>query len=238
MRIRRNARCAQFLQHVLRRFHQFGALADECVAPPRLRRVDGARDRENLAALLGSHPGGDQRAGSERRLHDQRALGEARDDAVALGKVGRQGRRAEGVFADEQAARGNAVREVEVLARIDAIQPRADHGDGGWVRICQRCRTVERALVRCGIHAQCEARNDGEAGLSQGARKQSGMFGSLRRRVAASHDGQASSRGKRCLLHQPRRSHQVQQQRGVFRVQQQLRIAWIPQRDHRAGGAL
>ena len=78
---------AQFFQHVLRRLHQLGTLFDQGVATARLRRVDRTRNSKNLFALLARQTCGYQRAGLQRSLYHQHAVAQARNDAVALGKM-------------------------------------------------------------------------------------------------------------------------------------------------------
>ena len=111
----------------LHRLDQLGALADQRMAAARLRRMDRAGNGEHLLALLGRQPGGDQRARLQRRLHHQRAARERRDDAVALREVLVERRRAERELAHDQAACRDAVRQVAVPGRVDAVQSRADH---------------------------------------------------------------------------------------------------------------
>ena len=96
-------------QDVLRRLDQLGALADERVAAPGLWGVDRTGDGKHLAALFGGHPGGDERARLQRRLHHQGALRQTGNDAVALREVGRQRGRAQREFADQGAALGDPV---------------------------------------------------------------------------------------------------------------------------------
>ena len=105
---------------------------------------------------------------------------------LRCGKFAAQRRRAERVFADEQAVRGDAVRQLEVALRIDAVEPGADHRDGA-----SPAPRLERALVRRAVDAERQARDDGEAARrSDGAAKARAFSSALRRRVAAADDGQ------------------------------------------------
>ena len=78
---------AQLAQHVVAGLHQLRAFLDQPMAAARLRRVDGAGDREDLAPALERHARGDQRARLERGLHHQRAARDAGDQAVAAREV-------------------------------------------------------------------------------------------------------------------------------------------------------
>ena len=80
-----------------------------------------------------------------------------------------------------------------------------------------------------GVHTQCQPRHDGETRAAQRTRKKAGILCALRSGVAAAHDGEASSCGKRLVRKQMRRAHHIQQQRGVFGFQQRLWIANITQ---------
>src|SRR5205807_6623145 len=77
----------QLGQHVGGLLDELGALADELVTASGDRTVDGARDREHLAALLDRQACGDERAALARGLDNERAEREAADDAVAAREV-------------------------------------------------------------------------------------------------------------------------------------------------------
>ena len=226
-------------QYILRGLHQLGALAYERMATPRLRCVNGAGDGKDLAALFRRHSGGDQRTRRQRRLDHESALREAGDDAVALGEIGGQRWRAQGVFADQHPVGCDAVGQVKVLAGVDAIQPGAHHRNGGGC--CLRKGVgghIQSTFMGCRIHTQCEPRDDGEARPPQCARKKPRVVRALCRGVAAADHGQAPGGRKRVLRKQPGRPHQVHEQRGIFGVQQRLGIPGIPQCDHRTGRSL
>ena len=70
---------------------------------PALRRAHAPGHRQHFAPELGGKPRGDQRAAPLRRLHHHHREGEPRDDAVALGKVMRQWRRARRELRDHSA---------------------------------------------------------------------------------------------------------------------------------------
>ena len=77
----------QFLEDVACRLDELGALADQRMATPRLRRVDRARDGEHLAPRLDGEPRRDQRARLQGCFDHQRAATQPRDDAVAQREV-------------------------------------------------------------------------------------------------------------------------------------------------------
>ncbi len=158
---RRPARAeAELVEHVLRRFDELRAFADQLVAALRERRMDRARDREHFAALLARPPRRDQRSRRQRRLDDQHAAGKAADQPVAPRKVFLARRRARQELRHDPAASRDAPREIAVARRIDAIGPRADDGERRGFR-------RERALVRGGVDAERESRHDRQAGRRQ-----------------------------------------------------------------------
>ena len=130
----------QLVDDVVRAVDQLGALLDERVAAARLRRVDRARDREDVAAGLEREPRRDQRARLHGRLDDQRAARQRRDDAVPDREVLRQRRRADRELADQEAVGGDLLRRAR------------DAGPGRRRRArCRRrrsCRRRRRARLR------------------------------------------------------------------------------------------
>ena len=186
----------QLFQHILCRFHQLGALPYQGMASARLGCMDGARNGKYFTPLLHRQPGRDQRAGCQCGLHYQCALRQSRNDAVAFGEIGRQGRCAEGVFADQDAVGGNAPRKSQVLTGVHPVKSRAHHGNrGGSVDMGQRA--VQGSFVCGGVHAQCQPGHDGQTGCMQCTRKLARVVRALGGGVAAAHDGQATPGGKR-----------------------------------------
>ena len=175
---------AQLFQHVLRQLDQLGALLDQRVAAARLRRMNGAGNRKDFLALLGRQPRGDERARLQRRLNHQRAPAQTGNDAVALGKVGRQRRRAQGKLADEQALQGNAVRQLQVFFGVDPVQSGADHRN-------RRAAAQQRAIVRRAVDAQRQTRHHANTRAAKRLGKLPGIALALRGGIAAAHDGQA-----------------------------------------------
>ena len=143
-RRRRHARDArerrQLVDDVVGAVDQLGALLDERVAAARLRRVDRAGDREDVAAGLERQPRRDQRARLHGGLDDERAARERRDDAVPDREVLRQRRRADRELADQEAVGGDLLRRAR------------DAGPGRRRRArCRRrrsCRRRRRARLR------------------------------------------------------------------------------------------
>ncbi len=118
-----------FVEHVLRRLDQLGAILDEAVAAFGEWRVDRTGNRKHVAPLLRGEARGDQRAAGERRLDDQHAARETADQPVAARKVARKRRRAQREFRNDAALSGEPVREVAVARRIDAVDAGADDRD-------------------------------------------------------------------------------------------------------------
>ena len=70
-----------------------------------------------------------------------------------------------------------------MLAGVDAIQSRTYHGNGGP-------SSLQRAFVGGTIHPQGQSGNHADTSLTQGFCELTGVFLSLRGRVAAADDGQ------------------------------------------------
>ena len=115
---------AQFFQHVLRAFHQFGTLLDQPVAAFGQRRMDRTWNGEHFAPLLQSLPRGDQRSAVERCLHDQTAARQAADHAIATGKVCRQAAAFRAGTPRRARPRCEPVRELAIARRVNLVQAR------------------------------------------------------------------------------------------------------------------
>ena len=102
---------------------------EQAVGAFRARVERMARHGEHLAALLGGHAGGDQRARAPRRLDDQHAQRDAGDDAVAAGEVLGARHEARRVLADQAAALADPALQLGVLRRIDVVEAAGEHGD-------------------------------------------------------------------------------------------------------------
>jgi hypothetical protein len=90
---------------------------------------------------------GDERSGSERRLHDEAAAREAADQPVAAREVlaGRRG--AKRKLREQQAARANIGGQGRVARGVEHVDARAEDRDGGP-------GAGEPAAVRGGVDAE------------------------------------------------------------------------------------
>ena len=132
--------------------HQGRALLDQTVGALAARIERRAGHRENLAALFGGHPRGDQRAGAARRFDHHDAERQPGDQPVAAGKVAGARLPAERHFRDRGAVASRICAEqVDMLGRIDAVVTAGEHRDGagrrGW-RDAPRRRCRARARRR------------------------------------------------------------------------------------------
>ncbi|MNK81128.1 hypothetical protein D3C87_1008680 [compost metagenome] len=208
------------------------------MAAARLRRVDRARDREHFLALLRREPRGDERARRQRSLDHQRAARQARDEAVALGKVLRERRRAQRQLAHDQPLQRDAVRQVAVPRGVHAVQAGADHRHRGEHRgVAGR---VERAQVRRAVDAECQPRDHGQARFAQRPCEGARMAGALRRRVAAADHGEAAAELREV---EGGGAEHVEHQRRVDHLEQRTRVAGVAERhdaarDGAAGGVV
>lgn len=117
-----------------------------------------SRYGHDLAPLLASHAGRDQRAGTLGCLDNDSAAGDSGDDAVAPGEILRLGAVADRAFGNEQAFSRDLGIEALVLGRVDVVDCAAKLGDGA----CSQC---------CGVHlsvnAEGEAGNGDETGFAE-----------------------------------------------------------------------
>ena len=203
-----------------------------------LGAVDGARDGKHVAALLQRHAGGNQRARLQRGLHHQSAAREACNQPVALRKVCGKRWGAQVVFTQDHPLPHDLVRQSPMLFRIDPVQPGADHrhsGDG----VPASPLDLQRTGMRRGVNTQRHAGDYGESGLCQCLGEIVRIGGTLRRGIAAAHDGHPRrlgqvQAGSTISLHLPghRQTHGIQHQRRVFYVQQAARVGRIAKRQH------
>src|SRR6185295_6376541 len=127
-------------EYVLRSLDELRAFADQLVAAAGKRRVDGARDRENVAALFARPSRSDERAGRERSLDDEHAARHAADQSIAPRKIFGSRGRPRNELGDDATRFRDPSREFAVSCRIDAIGTRADERE-------RRSFGRERALV-------------------------------------------------------------------------------------------
>ena len=97
----------EFGNDIVRRLDQFRALANQLVAAAGQRIMDGARDREDLPALLRGQARGNQRAAAARGFDDERTEAEAADQPVPLREQRPVRRGAQRELADERAVLSN-----------------------------------------------------------------------------------------------------------------------------------
>jgi hypothetical protein len=149
--------------------------------------MDRAGNREYIATLIARESRRDERSGRQRRFDDEDAAGEAADQAIALREVLPARGRARQVFRNERAFACDALREVAVARRVDAIEAGADDR--------QRRRVAsERALVRCGVDADRQSGDDREARARERVRELARGLAPLRPAVPAADDRERAAR--------------------------------------------
>ena len=155
-------------------------------------------------------------------------MAQSGDDAVALGKMVRQRRRAQGAFTQDHAMLHDAMRQIAVLARVHAIQSGADYGNGRQSDnanlLGQGC--LQSAFMCGAIHAQGQTRHYRPTHFCKCLAKSACIAGTLWRRVAAAHHGDTRLRLLQAL-HLP---HGVQQDWRIGHLQQHRWIRRIAQR--------
>ncbi len=134
-----------------------GALLDQAVRTLAGGRGDGARNGEDIDALVCRVPCGDQRAASLAGFDDDHSQGRGADQAVAEREVGRTGRGARRQLAHHRAGAGDPIREEPMNRRIDPIGPTGleRHGETPG---------LEGSLMGRGIHAHGETGYDHQPG--------------------------------------------------------------------------
>ena len=142
-------------QDVVDVLDELRAVPDQFVTTLALRVMNGSRHREDFATVFHRESRRDQRAAAARRLDDERAEAERRDDAVAAGKLesahGVTGR----VLGDDEAVGPDRVRELAIPRGIDDVDTAA--GD------CNRAAaTFDRPAMPRGIDAGRQSARDGE----------------------------------------------------------------------------
>src|SRR5581483_11192001 len=124
---------------------------------------------------------GDQRAAARGRLDDENAEGKPGDDAIAAREVVRHRRHAGRELRHQQSLRGDLVRELAMLRRVDAIQSGAAHGD----RIAAG---IERTAMRGAVDALCQSAGDDEPRLGEDRSELARVVETFRRRGASEDD--------------------------------------------------
>ena len=112
-------------------------------------------NREHVAALFERASCGDERPALLPGFDDDDGARHAADDSVSQRKEPGLRRRARHELADDGAARLDLARERRVLRRVQHVDSRTEHGDGGAAR--------QRAAMRRGIDAACQPAHDDDA---------------------------------------------------------------------------
>src|SRR5690606_3822515 len=136
-------------------FDELGALADQAVAPAREWVVNRPGNRENLAALLGSQPSGDERAALNGGFDHQRADRQPADDPVTTWKMALERRCPGREFAHQRPRGSNGRSQLGVLSGVDDVQAGAAYRN-------RLTAGRERAAVAGGVDAEGESARDGQ----------------------------------------------------------------------------
>ncbi len=207
---------AECLGDVARPHDQRGfAVADELIAAHRIRRMDGAGNGKHFAALIERQMGGDERARTLGRFHDQNAAGQTADDAVADGEPEAVVRGTGRIFADDRPGQLDITHQKIVLRGITDIQATGQHGNG--LAACFEC-----AAGRGGIGAQRHAGYDRKTGPGQALAEFVGRQQAIGRRFAGAHHAHA---GRALQIGQ--RAFDVQHERRVGDAAQNIRIGRV-----------
>ena len=147
---------AELGEHVRRAAHDSRAVPQQRVRPfgLRLERVTG--DGHDVAALVHRRARRRKRTAALARLDHDDGPRPAGDHAVAAREIGFPGAGAERELAHERTRLADAVRQIAVLERIEAVEPRAENGDGP-------ARGGESAAVRGRVDPARQPRDHDEA---------------------------------------------------------------------------
>ena len=172
----------ELLQHVVRRFDEFGALADELVAAAGVRARYRAGQGEDFAVLLQGEFGGDEGAALQARLDHHGSGAQAADDAVAAGEMIPGRRRGQRELRNERALGENLPAQFAIARGIADIDPGAHYrhraSAGG-----------KRALVGRGIDAERHAGADRQPRGAQFMGQPLGVAAAVGAAAAAAHHG-------------------------------------------------
>ncbi|MPM80222.1 hypothetical protein SDC9_127269 [bioreactor metagenome] len=158
------------------------AVPNQAVAAPAVLGVDRAGDGENVAALIQSHSGGDQRAAARRRLHHQCGNAQAGHDAVADGKMTGKGLRPRRILGNQTACGGHIVIQPAVFPGVNHIGAAAQHADDDASR-------PQSALRRGRINSPGKARDHHGPAVRQPEGKVLRASDTVRRRFPRPHHG-------------------------------------------------
>ena len=116
------------------------------------------------------------------------------------------------VFRHEQPALGDRGGEVRMLARIDRIEPAAEHGD-------RASDLGERAAMARAVDTDRESARDREAARGEIARELLRVVAAAARRVAAAYDRELRAGEQRAVL-----ALHPQRERSVGELREQRRV--------------
>ena len=119
----------------------------------------------DFAPLFGRQRGGDQAARLCCPFDNHDAQRHARNDAVALWKVVRPWRKAEGLFRQQHAPLPDLFGQLSVVGRVDLIDPARHDGNGSRGKRC---------LMGRGVNTACQPGNDRQPLFAQPACKGTG----------------------------------------------------------------
>lgn len=170
----------EFLQHLVRRFHEPRSLLDHPMTAARQRRVNRSGQREHVAPHLIGKPRGNERTGTHSRLDDHDPADQPSDQPVALWEVGGACRRAERPLRENRTLRRDLPRECLMRGGIDEVRAGADHRD-------RSADTFQPAPMRGAVDAECEPRYDRHPRRRQFSREPPRILDALRRRAAAAY---------------------------------------------------
>ena len=132
---------------------------------PRLKGlVDRTGNREHLPVHGRREPRRDQGAAAARRFDHQRAETQGGDERFRCGKFSRRGGVPSGNSLTSAPCRRISLAQALVAARIDDVDPDAQHGEGDSLR-------RERAAVRGAVDAFGEPAGDGESRARRAVRR-------------------------------------------------------------------
>ena len=158
------------------------AVLDQGVRALRIGRCDIAHHRENVAILLERPARRDQRTAFLSRFHDENAVGQSRNDTVALGK-GELARRIIGrVFGDHRAAFGDRLAHHDIAHQVREVDPAAEHADG-------HAACFQRRVMTDTVDTESAAADDDDADLRERPRQHVRGHLAVCGRVARTDDG-------------------------------------------------
>ena len=200
------------LQNIPAGEHGNGALHDQAVRRGAQRRIDAARHGEHVAIVVERIVDGDHRAGFFRALHDQHALAQPADDAVAGREIAGRGARAGRIFGNDRAAviQYAPVQRL-IFLRIDHVCAAAKHRHSP-------AHADQRALVGGGVHAVGHAADNGHVLPRQRFSDLAGGALAVARTAARADDGEVSLAVQRTLTQHVQRGRRIKYRGQLGRI--------------------